>query len=84
MSWITLIGLFAATCTTLSFLPQVMKTIKTKNTRDISLGMYGLFTVGVLSWLVYGILTADLPIVIANAITILLAGIILILKIKYG
>ena len=46
--------------------------------------MYGLFTVGVLSWLVYGILTADLPIVIANAITILLAGIILILKIKYG
>ena len=84
MDWVTLIGLFAATCTTLSFLPQVIKTIRSKNTRDISLWMYSIVTIGLFSWLAYGILIGDLPIILANAITATFAGIVLILKIKYG
>ena len=46
----TLLGLVAATCTTISFLPQALKTIKTKNTKDLSLGMYTVLTTGVLLW----------------------------------
>jgi MtN3 and saliva related transmembrane protein len=83
METFTIIGLVAATCTTISFVPQAIRIIKTKHTKDISLAMYSIFTTGIFLWLVYGILVKDLPLIIANVITLLLTSIILILKIKY-
>ena len=83
MSFITLFGLVAATLTTASFIPQAVKTIKTRHTKDISLGMYIILTTGVLLWFIYGIVKKDIPLMLANGITSLLALIILILKIKY-
>ena len=83
MNITTIIGLFAAVSTTTSFLPQAIKTIKTKNTSGISLGMYSLFSFGTLLWFIYGIMDNDLPIMIANGITLVFAGIILTYKIKY-
>jgi MtN3 and saliva related transmembrane protein len=80
---VTVIGLIAAACTTFSYVPQAVKTIKTKNTKSLSLIMYVIMTVGIVLWLSYGILLRDLPIIIANIVTLLFAGIILILKIKY-
>jgi MtN3 and saliva related transmembrane protein len=79
----TLIGMTAATCTTLSFLPQAVRVIKTKRTRDISLGMYIIFSFGTFLWLTYGILTKDIPIISANSITFVLSFIILTMKLKY-
>ncbi len=79
----TIIGLVAATCTTISFLPQAIQVIKTKHTKDLSLWMYLTFTIGVFLWLVYGILVSDYPVIIANAITIIFASTILIMKLKY-
>ncbi len=78
-----IIGIIAAVLTTVSFLPQAVKAIKTKDTKGISLTMYSLFFVGVTLWPTYGILLKDLPIILANSITFLLSGTILILKIKY-
>lgn len=83
MSTITILGLIAAFCTTTSFIPQAIKTIRTKNTKDISLAMYLIFSVGVSLWLVYGLLINDLPVIIANAITLVFALIILIYKLIY-
>ena len=83
MEIFTIIGLLAATCTTISFLPQAIKVIKTKQTKDLSLLMYSIFTLGILFWLIYGILIKDLPIMIANSITLIFTVIILGMKIKY-
>lgn len=83
MNTFTIIGLVAATCTTISFLPQAIQIIKTKNTKDLSLAMYLLFTVGVFLWLVYGVMISDAPVIIANAITFLFTSTILMMKIKY-
>jgi MtN3 and saliva related transmembrane protein len=66
---IDIIGFIAATLTTISFLPQIFKIIKTGNTKAISLKMYSIFTSGVFLWLSYGILTKDKPIIFANLIT---------------
>lgn len=77
----TLIGSAAAVCTTLAFVPQVVKSYKTRDLSGISLPMYSIFTTGVVLWLVYGLLTLDWPIIIANSITALLAGFVLLLKI---
>jgi MtN3 and saliva related transmembrane protein len=74
------IGYLAGALTTFSFLPQALKTIKTRDTASLSLGMYSLFTLGVLCWLIYGILLGDGAIVISNAITLLLASCILAFK----
>ncbi|MEH7503986.1 SemiSWEET transporter [Neobacillus drentensis] len=82
--FIPIFGYLAALLTTISFLPQAIKTIKEKNTEGISLVMYSLFTSGVLMWLVYGIFVKDTPIIIANSITLILAVTILALKIKYS
>ncbi|MEO9871228.1 SemiSWEET transporter [Ekhidna sp.] len=78
------IGLIAAFLTTVSFAPQAIKTIRTRNTESISLGMYVLFTTGVGCWLVYGLYLNNLPIILANSITLILTGIILIMKVKHG
>ena len=83
MNFITSLGLAAAFCTTLSFLPQAIKTIHTRNTKGISLRMYSLFTFGTLLWLLYGIFSYNFPIIVANDITLILAMIILTYKIKY-
>jgi len=78
------IGSAAATLTTTAFIPQAWKIWRTKHTADISLGMYTLFTLGVALWLTYGILLASWPIIIANSITVLLAGTVLVMKLKFG
>jgi len=79
---IKIIGIVAAILTTSSFLPQAIKTIKTKDTSGISLVMYLTFTAGVLFWLVYGIYILDVAIILANSITLVLASIILACTIK--
>lgn len=77
-----LIGYLAASLTTAAFLPQAILTLKTRDTASLSLGMYGLFTLGVLLWLIYGVYLADLAIIAANAVTLLLAAMILACKIR--
>lgn len=76
------IGSIAAVCTTLAFVPQVVQSWRTRDLRGISLPMYTIFTVGVLLWLIYGILIQDWPVIIANAITAMLASVVLLLKLK--
>lgn len=79
-----IIGLTAAALTTLSLLPQVWRSFKTRDTRGISLGMYVAYTVGIALWLVYGLLIHDLVVTLANAVTLFLAAIILMLKLRFG
>ena len=79
----SIIGYLAAFGTTVSFLPQAIKTIQTKDTSGISLLMYAFFTVGTLLWLIYGIMSGSLPVAIANAITLIFACIILVYKVRY-
>ena len=81
--FINLTGLLAAFCTTISFLPQAIKTIRTKDTSAISLPMYVLFTGGTVLWLIYGILFKSTPVMIGNFVTLVFASIILAFKIKY-
>ena len=83
MNNITIIGLAAALCTTTSFIPQAIKTIKTKDTSGISLSMYALFAFGTLLWFLFGLFSNNLPVVLANAVTLLFAVIILFYKVKY-
>lgn len=78
------IGLMAGVLTTLSFLPQVRQTWKTKSTKDISLPMFLSFCTGVLLWLVYGVMIHSLPVMLANGVTFVLSGAILIMKLKWG
>ena len=75
-------GFFAAFCTTIAFLPQAFKVWKSNNTKDISLSMFIIFTIGVFSWLIYGILIYDLPIIIANSFTLIFSLFILFYIIK--
>jgi len=79
-----LIGTFAAILTTVSFIPQVWQVWQTKHTKDISLAMYAAFTAGVALWLAYGISLNAWPIIIANAITLVLAGAVLLMKLRFG
>ena len=83
MNITTIIGLFAAFCTTLSFLPQAIKTITTKDTSGISLSMYSLFTIGTVLWFTYGIMSGSVPVYLANGVTLILSLIILVYKLKY-
>lgn len=76
-----LVGYLAATMTTAAFVPQAVLTIRTRNTDSLSLAMYGTFTLGVTLWLVYGCFLGDLAIIVANAVTLLLALAILWVKI---
>ena len=78
------IGYMAGLLATAAFLPQTFKTIKTRHTRDISLGMYILFCLGVTLWLAYGFLISSWPVIISNFFTLLLSGTILVLKIRNG
>ncbi|MBK9363252.1 MAG: SemiSWEET transporter [Rubrivivax sp.] len=76
-----LLGYCAAALTTLSFLPQALLTLRTRDVAGISLGMYGAFTLGVALWLAYGLMLGQWPIVVANALTLLLASVILVMKV---
>tara|TARA_Y100000310_G_scaffold241784_1_gene245854 strand:+ start:19253 stop:19510 length:258 start_codon:yes stop_codon:yes gene_type:complete len=83
VDYVSLVGYAAGILATAAFVPQVLKTWKTKSTKDISLVMFITFTTGIFLWLVYGILISSWPIIIANIVTFTLASIILILKLKY-
>lgn len=83
MNFISLIGFGAATLTTISFLPQVIKVWRTKSTQDISLEMFLIFSLGVFLWMIYGILIKDWAVFLANFITFILASTILRFKLKY-
>ena len=80
----TILGLGAGFLTTAAFVPQVVKIWKAKSARDISLHTYATFTLGVGLWLAYGILKQEPPIIIWNAVTLLLAGAILAMKMRFG
>lgn len=77
-----IIGGVAAFLTTASFVPQAAKVLRTRETDAISLTMYSMFTAGILCWGVYGVLTMQWSIIIANAITFVLASIILAMKVR--
>lgn len=76
------LGYVAAFCTTSSFLPQAILTIRTKDTESLSLGMYSLFTIGIILWLIYGFYKKDYALIFGNAVTLVLAAMILFFKIK--
>ncbi len=84
MSPTEILGFLAAVCTTASFVPQVWHILKTRDTRALSLMMYLLFTVGVVLWLVYGIMIGSTPVIVANGITLVLALVILTCKVRWG
>ena len=77
-------GYLAAAMTTLAFVPQAIKIIRTRDTRGISLGMYVVFTIGIAFWLVYGIALQSTPMILSNIVTFLLSATILGLKLKHG
>ena len=79
----TAIGFMAATLTTVAFIPQVIKVLHTRSARDVSVGMYALFTAGVALWLGYGLLIGSWPVIVANGITLVLAGAVLVMKIRF-
>jgi MtN3 and saliva related transmembrane protein len=81
MTAVTAIGMLAAILTTVAFVPQVIKTWRTRSTADISLAMFAILVTGVGAWLVYGLLIRDVPLVLANGVTLLLAGTILFFKV---
>ncbi len=80
---IDLVGWIAGTLTTIAFFPQLLKTWTTKSAKDVSLVMMVTFCVGIFLWLVYGLAIDAMPVVVTNSVTLILALLILILKIKY-
>src|SRR5690625_5650978 len=83
MICITLIGWLSGFCTTISFLPHADKTWRSKSAKDISLGMYSIMCAGVVLWLIYGFLMKDLPILLTNGVTLILACSILYFKLSF-
>jgi MtN3 and saliva related transmembrane protein len=78
------LGYVAAVLTTAAFVPQALKTIRSRDTRGISLAMYVVFTIGVMFWFAYGVALGSWPMIIANTITFALAAVILGLKLRHG
>lgn len=83
MDTIAVTGYIAGTLTTVSFIPQVIRAWKLKETRDISLAMLLLFAAGILLWTLYGFLVGSLPVIAANTITFLLVIVLLAMKVRY-
>jgi len=81
---VDLIGALAGALTTLAFIPQVWRIWKTRSARDLSLPMYVIFTSGVALWFLYGLSLGALPIIASNGITLLLAGTVLAMKLRFG
>ena len=84
ISYASTLGFVAAVLTTVAFVPQVVRIWRSRSARDISLSMYALFTLGVLLWLIYGILIVSWPVIIGNGITLVLALSVLVMKVKFG
>jgi MtN3 and saliva related transmembrane protein len=84
MTLTMLLGFAAATLTTLAFVPQVVRSWRTRVTRDVSLGMFLVMTTGIALWLAYGALIGDWPLIVANGVGFLLSLTVLILKIRHG
>lgn len=84
MSLTLLIGLVAASLTTFAFLPQSLKAIRTKHTKDLSLPMLLMLETGIVIWIIYGFIISDIPLLAANFISFVFITTILILKIKHG
>jgi MtN3 and saliva related transmembrane protein len=79
-----IIGGIAAILTTAAYIPQSIKVFREKNTKSLSLGMYIMITSGIAMWLIYGIMIDSPSVIIANAVTLVLAGAILFMKIRHG
>ena len=79
-----IIGLVAAFCTTVAFVPQVVRTWKSRSTEDISLGMFSFYSTGIFGWLVYGLMIGDIPLIASNGVTFVLSLIMLGFKLRYG
>jgi MtN3 and saliva related transmembrane protein len=84
MKTVTVLGFVAAFLTTVAFLPQVLHTIRTRSTHDISLKTYVMYSTGLFLWALYGWFIGDLPLIISNVITFGLAATILSLKLRHG
>jgi MtN3 and saliva related transmembrane protein len=83
LTTVDLIGFTAGALTTAAFVPQVVKSWQTRDLRGVSLRMYSLFTLGVALWLAYGIAVTSWPVIVCNAITLVLAGLVLALKLRH-
>lgn len=83
MNYISIIGIAAGSLTTLAFFPQAYKIISTKDTRSISLFMYVILITGISLWVVYGAMKSDIPVILANSVTLIPAIVILAMKIVY-
>jgi len=83
MNTIQLLGLVAGACTTIAFLPQVIKTWKSRSAKDLSLSMFSIFCLGVTLWLVYGFMVQDIPVIAANLLTLMLASTLLFFKLRF-
>lgn len=81
--WVDVTGFAAAFCTTTAFIPQLVRVVRLKSARDISLGTFLLFSIGVFLWLLYGIYSGSRPVIASNGFTLILSISILILKLKY-
>ncbi len=84
MEAIEYLGLLAGACTSSAVLPQLIKTWRTKQADEISMGMFVIFVAGLIMWLFYGISKSDVPVIAANSLALLLYGLMLIFKIKFG
>lgn len=82
MNFMELIGMLAAILTTAAFFPQVIKTVRTKSTGDLSLPMYTLMFTGTVCWLIYGLLKHDMPIILANGVSSMASFIIFYYKLR--
>jgi MtN3 and saliva related transmembrane protein len=80
---VEIIGLTAGSLTTISFLPQVVKTWKSRSVKDLSLVMFSLYCAGVLLWLIYGIMIDSLPVILSNTLTLILSAVILFFKWRF-
>lgn len=78
------LGFLAATCTTLCWVPQAVRTIRTRDTRAISLWAQGFFAFGILLWLAYGLLIMSWPLIFANLVSFVLVAVILVMKLRHG
>jgi MtN3 and saliva related transmembrane protein len=84
MSWLSVVGVAAATSSTVSYLPQVVRTWRTRSTSDISLGMFSLMVWATSLWLLYGIMAGDGAIILSNSLCLVLSATILYFKLRYG
>ncbi len=83
MDWIKILGLLAGFCTTISVIPQLYKTWKTKEVKDISIGMFSVLTFGLILWIIYGVSKSDIPIIVTNGISTTFNLLMVIFYFKY-